>query len=89
MNKIVFASDVSNLQSFIINELSRRSYSYTAKDSLNTEDIAYQTAITHVYDNCKKGGYTGSSPSSTYPLTSEVTPMITFMKTLYNKNLRS
>lgn len=89
LGRIVTADDVAGVQDFILRELARRSLTPAAeKDVLTPEAPAHRASVDHIRHNCAAAGFTGDAPDSLFPEAAELEPYISYMKTLYDKNLR-
>lgn len=87
INAIVYASDVDEVENFILNELSRRGRGGTAMNP-STGQVAYRSVISAIDSNCRSVGYTGSGTIADIPTASDIRRYINYAKQLYLQNLR-
>lgn len=84
---IISASDVTEVETFIINELTRRSITPIPLASGVTEGLAGTAKpIQAILDNCKKAGYAGSDVEGvgTTISAARLQKYVTYAKALYN-----
>ena len=84
LNAIVKASDVNEIESCIVRELSRRNISYSNETATVGSPISSSMKTT-IHNNCVKGGYSTDESSVTGLSASQMQRYVTFIKELYKK----
>lgn len=91
-NALIKATDVTQVESFVINELQRRNLTIVdLAPNVAEGKPAYCQALQNVLANCKTAGYTGTETegAGTTISAARVQKYITYAKSLYSKILKA